>query len=223
MGGGKGGTSASLSEGGVATRKCCVARGLGTSNPGGFRPGSMARGLLGFACPKTSAIASPKMSARGTKRLRALLDVRLRTDRSEASPWERSGSERPASDVCFRMSSSSMLSGSPKPIEAETLSVSVAPRGVQPGTLITVWSVEPRGVQPGTLKLFWRSLSDTLVAPRGVQPERRDPDEAERIDREEASRGDCAPARVADDRLFDFLPTTLVVSVPSSLSATASP
>ena len=134
LGGGRGAVSASFSDDGVANWKCCTAPGIGPSNPGGFRPGSTARGLLGLACPKTSVIASPRMSARGTKRLRALLDVRLRTDRSEASPWERSGSERPASDVCFRMSSSSMLSGSPKPLEAETLSMSVAPRGVQAGT-----------------------------------------------------------------------------------------
>ena len=222
MGGGRGGTSASLSDGGVATRKCCVARGLGTSNPGGFRPGSMARGLLGFACPKTSAIASPKMSARGTKRLRALLDVLLLTDRSEASPWERSGSERPASDVCFRMSSSSIASGSPIPCEAGTSSVSVAPRGVQPGSLMAVLSVEPRGVQPGPGGLC-RSISVTPVSPRGVKAERRDPDEAERTDREVASRFDCAPERDADDWLLDFLLTTVTVSVPSSLSTTASP
>ena len=115
-----------------------------------------------------------------------------------------------------------MASASPMPIEAETLVASVGPRGVQTGSQTATCSVGPRGVQTGTGG-FGRSFSETPVAPRGVQPERRDPDEAERIDREEASRGDCAPARDAYDGLLDFLRTTLVVSVPSSLSTVVSP
>jgi len=83
-------------------------------------------------------------------------------------------------------------------------------------------SVVPRGVQAGSGGVCW-SISVTPVSPRGVKAERRDPDEAERIDREAALRIDCAPARDADDWLLYFLLTTLIVSVPSSLSAAASP
>ena len=113
-----------------------------------------------------------------------------------------------------------MASASPMPIEAETLVASVGPRGVQTGSLTATCSVGPRGVQTGTGG-FGRSFSETPVAPRGVQAERRDPDEAERADLEGASRLDCALEREADDWLRDFLPTTVTVSNPSSLSPTA--
>ena len=83
-------------------------------------------------------------------------------------------------------------------------------------------SVVPREVQAGS-RGACLSTSVAPVSPREVKAERRDPDEAERIDWEAASRIDCAPARDADDGLLDFLRTTLVVSVPSSLSAAASP
>ena len=83
-------------------------------------------------------------------------------------------------------------------------------------------SVVPREVQAGS-RGACLSISVTPVSPREVKAERRDTDEAERLDWEAASRIDCTPARDADDWLLDFLRTTLVVSIPSSLSAAASP
>ena len=66
-------------------------------------------------------------------------------------------------------------------------------------------------------------ISVTPVSPREVKAERWDPDEAERLDWEAASRPDCAPTCDADDGLLDLLRTTLVVCSPSSLSTVASP
>ena len=93
----------------------------------------LVRGLLGSACPCC------KMSARGVKRLDALLEVWLLIERSEASLKERSDPERPTSDKCFRIDASSLRSGSSCARETGTseLSRPVVPREVQ---------TEPRGL-----------------------------------------------------------------------------